>query len=124
MSSRGINKGRTPLVFSTPILSVFSYYNIVLFLFNSCNKILLDFCLHMLCLLILRCGFKTRSTCVLILVLENLIDFVIFMPIIITCIICMRCKEHNFKHHPNMYRLFYIQVEYLGHMIYLGGLWV
>jgi len=85
---------------------------------------LLDSCLHMLCLLILQREFRTRSTFVLILVLENPIDLVVSVPITITCIICMRCKEHIFKHHPNMYRFFYIQVEYLGHMIYLGGLWV
>jgi hypothetical protein len=104
MSSTGINRGRTllTLIFSTPVLNMFSCHNLVLFLFHFCNKILLDSCLHMLCSLILWCGFRTRSTFVFVLVLENPIDLVVFVPITITNIICMRCKEHNFKHYPNM----------------------
>ncbi len=35
-----------------------------------------------------------------------------------------RLKKHNLKFHPNKCRLFHTQVEYLGHMIYLGGLGV
>ncbi len=33
-----------------------------------------------------------------------------------------RLKDHNLKFHPSKCRFFRIQVEYLGHMIYLGGL--
>jgi hypothetical protein len=33
-----------------------------------------------------------------------------------------KLKEHNLKFHLSKYQFFYIQMEYLGHMIYLGGL--
>jgi hypothetical protein len=33
-----------------------------------------------------------------------------------------RLKEHNLKFHLGKCRLFHTQVQYLGHMIYLGGL--
>jgi len=35
-----------------------------------------------------------------------------------------RFKEHNLKLHLGKCRFFHIQVGYLGHMIYLGGLGV
>jgi hypothetical protein len=35
-----------------------------------------------------------------------------------------RLKEHNLKLHPGKCQFFQTQVEYLGHMIYLGGLGV
>ncbi len=35
-----------------------------------------------------------------------------------------RLKEHNLKHHLSNCQFFHTRVEYLGHMIYLGGLGV
>jgi hypothetical protein len=33
-----------------------------------------------------------------------------------------RFKEHNLKFHPSKCWFFHIEVEYLGHMIYISGL--
>ncbi len=35
-----------------------------------------------------------------------------------------RFKEHNLKLHPSKCQFFHTQVEYLGHMIYPGGMGV
>jgi hypothetical protein len=35
-----------------------------------------------------------------------------------------RLKEYNLQFHQGKCHFFHIQVEYLGHMIYLGGLGV
>jgi len=35
-----------------------------------------------------------------------------------------KLKEHNLKLHPGKCRVFHTYVEYMGHMIYLGGLGV